>query len=1082
MIRSNTSSTDQDLVRFLPTSIDFDQDNIQEIVASRYEFTQYPIPETEPTPSAGRLFSQQVLGSRLISANKHGMLFYHAPGTGKTILAISYLERILADYTKNQEIFVIVSGDKQKNIIRENLMKYNPQAYDIASTNKAASNQFKIRFIRSRNAINAKYHILTKKQFVKQIVDLTDNQIKSQYGHCNIWFDEIQNIIPIVDINKFYNGKPCDYTKILRFVNVSNAKVLMTSFTPVMTDIKLMNLFIQLLRPNTPINKTYDMSVDRRNLMSGCISSVPTLKINIKINKHGKTYTYKGVDTVLYDIEMSDYQGKLYEKIMKEPVKQNENAAYNSSISVALGCFPDGDIKNEGEVWYTYDKKNIEKSTLSESFIDILNRESSKYKLLMIRNYLDKYRKQPNQRQINTFDFKAKIRAISKYSAVYAKIMSIIYDTELVNGGSGGCNTLSCERKKPSGIAYLCALLNYVGFEPYTGGIFPNTKARRFSVISGDPSTETQSYAKIKFQNSPENFKGEYLSFFIVSKVGSSGISFYNVKNQFIFNTFVLATDIQAEARALRVNAYEVTINDMRSKGIVDPRPELNRYLLNPIYSPKSGYYSIQEKVIQLAIDKDLPVVNLNKRIREESVDLLLMKNRMDMIEVPKYEAKTINKEDYHTSDYFDSDVDAKINDIIRKLRKADSIYYTDIREIDDITLTAMIDKIKRSRYWGRDRYGFKGYISYSHPRFTMLRTHNDITANFPKFDILSNTPVTVIRRVSVDTSKSYEQQKNLFDSSSANDKISIIESAISNNRDLVKSIVDEQWYVGSKYYTITYDKPTFEIELIRRYSALIYLIPKTKQSYTNLKLKNYKTKIYKDRLQSEIDLSDFEQKWKNWIKNNEINDQYTIIHTIRVLPNIENISQFYKLASGGANKLPPIRILDDQSMRWHDMDINTVNIVRYIVMMQNNDRTATYGEEPYLIRYNDQDWKKYSNPKMWLMKEKYFDLKDHPTRGAALTTSDNLTRLMLLFYIRVVAQQEDEMHFNYLEPGRRIKPGLADLSKLTGKHADKCDKIPLEYVEFMSENQYLSSKKMDELSRLIVKEYSEQDRLINLG
>lgn len=705
---------------FIVPKIDLESENIQDDILKYYEMIQYPVPKSETVPTAGNLFSHQANTARILSNLKGdtGFIIKHITGSGKTRIPAKYIEGLLEDPAENHAIYVILGNENQKIVINTEISKSNPQKYGVLTSNTIITK-------RVTNLIGADYKVMTKFGFRKEMAKSIRKGTTEKYKGATIWVDEVQGLaikkgllekinfdnvevkgdrknistdvnVDTKDLKAFY-----EYSSVLLAAKLG-AKVIATSYTPASTP-EYINSIIQLVRPNTKIPKNYDWIQDSEHYFRGIISVLDTIDVKIEIREHGTEIGTGQIKRSIYEAEMSPYQSeKFFEH--RNRVRATSFPNMQTSIGVFPDLPPDADIDNKNGYDYWFSKKGSDDSMIqfSDAFIRILDNE------LLVEK-----RKLPVSKDV---DFKARINVIKKYSCIYASIIEINNEEGFSKNATVGIDYI-----KGSGTDMFCSFLNWMGYKPFNGKnkkgknveISTLKKRKRFAVISGSGTKSPAVHnLKISLQQMSKNYKGEYLEWLIYTSVGRSGFSFYNVRNQFdIFTSYVLTDQIQGEARIVRSGAYNQTIEKMKEEGIKDPKIIVNRYRMTSKTKQNDVEINDFKRVYELAFEKQKDLDMIYQKMKEESVDLKINRNRVT------FDAEYTKKSDEGT----------KVSRYISKHMKEDALNYLsriseilkyqdtyDLSEenLNDVFIEYILEEIDSKILWIQNRFGMDAFLS----------------------------------------------------------------------------------------------------------------------------------------------------------------------------------------------------------------------------------------------------------------------------------------------------------------------------------------------------------------------------------
>jgi len=759
----------EDLFRELSAKyIPFSSPNIREDLYSRYEFSE------EATESS-TLFRHQVVGARLIAQTDNAILLKHKVGSGKTRTVLTYTENELR-VNPNVKIFVITSK-ALKTVIYDELNKISPH-YRLGvkrGTEKMLSTKARLKLTEeevemkmmltretaiSRSAeknIKESYTIVTIDKFCTIFTELSKKPKK--LSNIIIWIDEVQSlgvrvgkdgrpsvIEPEQKEEILYMLKEKDpvnkkrqYNILFDVLGTYKPKLIMTTDTPVIGDYStfasIMNLLIKA-SPNCGLELVSGNSKFKDgSIFNGFFSSYGAPIAGIKIVEMGTEVSLEGNTIVLSLAVMSKEHSEHVRSFGKINVYINAILAslfYSKTLTKETSF--DTQFTKKLEIECTQ-KKTLEE--FKNSFSDFMSdwNETHPEKKILLRS---------NERTV-MFNLIAKLEVVKTYSPVYYTILKgILLDGTSKDYQEAGIMKGNVYVHNPyvegPALKALGALLQWFGFIQYSGttsafseGRIFLAKEKRFCIVDGSIA-EPHLKNMLALQKHKDNYDGDYLRIFIVSNVGSIGLSIFSVLQMYVAPMWNKTDEDQSVARSIRANSYDVIKSLLRNAG----KPETVNVKL---YRTASVYSTWNEGKNDLSPDLITHKIALQKEQKAKKIIDLIYVNSLDYyINYDSIELKTLKKEpkpilkevQYSTylANYVESHAHSYLKNVLKSLRMEDKISMRKFPSVVSRSINSHILRLlDNNLFSGVNRYGFESILKFSNGDFTFEGV-NSINSN----------------------------------------------------------------------------------------------------------------------------------------------------------------------------------------------------------------------------------------------------------------------------------------------------------------------------------------------------------------
>lgn len=439
------------------------------------------------------------------------ILLFHSTGTGKSFSAISVAE---THKEYKYKCLVLVKG-KTSELNFKNLINEFNNKLDL------------------KNCKNDKYYEFDRFiKFSKKLSSKTNNEIIRQYSNKIIIIDEAHNIKS--EYLKNSENKNI-YKNIYNMLHIiKNTKVLFLTATPMVDSCNemfpLLNLILDKESKIMPNEYENENIIKKRinGIISYCDIKYNIPEVEIKgINL--PTLKFK-----VYVSFMKGYQKKAWEHLNMRIKKSGENTNIKYKI--------ERDPVHRSRIYCSTIVSKTRKygnKILNECINEIsINNHGKKFIL-------------KNNVNIN-------LENIEDYSCKFASMIKI---SLLCNG----CIYVFCEDIEGSGLKMLSAILENIGYSMFTSWNKDITKGKRFILCTGDESITPKIDYLIENFCKDENKTGEYIKFFLGSRVVSESINLKNIRQVHILTPhWNLPVINQAIGRSIRNFSHNSLDKHMR--------------------------------------------------------------------------------------------------------------------------------------------------------------------------------------------------------------------------------------------------------------------------------------------------------------------------------------------------------------------------------------------------------------------------------------------------------------------------------------------------------------------------------------
>jgi superfamily II DNA or RNA helicase len=687
----------------------------ESVISAKKEFADNRLLPVEVIPDPPDYLAHQKIVARLLSAHTlfAELLLVHEMGTGKSLSAIAAAELVTAPPTSIPRALVLLKGETLiPTFVDEIVFKVPDEKYlpeDFADLEELT----KVR--RKNKSVARTYTINTFEIFAKELVRLSDDEIRERYSNHIIIIDEVHHLRA--------DGKTANYEQIHRMLHlVTNRKIIIMSGTPMKDKPEeiaaIMNLILPLSE-QLPVDGFADvyladgvvketMRDELKRRVRGRVSFLRAMRSDTRKSYQGE-YVHGLRRLRVVDLAMSAEQTRAYQEAVSKDSGDDEGFSSNAR-QASLAVFPDGAYGTDG-----FNKnmaENKKKSVISDKELSKLFGERA----VRLKTH--------TPRPALTAAISARTRAdkianIRRYSTKYAALI------ERVLSADESCFAY-CEYVYGSGILYLAALLDMLGFRQSTGG--DKTPALRYAIITNATTSARERRNILDEFNSPKNMNGAYIRLLIGSQTISEGFSMKNVLQTHILTPYWNYSELsQAIARTVRVNSHK----DLVDAGI-RPVVKIYQYTNSPT---DARMYLISEQ-------KDVSIRNMERLLKEAAIDCALTKarNLLPFFEDGSRDCDYTACEytcDWHAPHapdaitynlfYSEDRTDELVDRISTLFRTRFVVRYREIvadaAEYTEYEILQTLDKMIREYIPVPNKYGFHSYLHESNDVYFLIST-----------------------------------------------------------------------------------------------------------------------------------------------------------------------------------------------------------------------------------------------------------------------------------------------------------------------------------------------------------------------
>ena len=641
------------------------QKGFQTLISAKEEFRETASAVTESVPRRGELFKHQKYLLRLMRQYDNQLIVWRT-GTGKSCGVISVTEyyKSIAGALENirndsvspyKHAYVLVKGPSLVEEFKFQLVCKCTDGVYITEQVKSSRSEKQRKGNVSR-AIKSFYTVTTYGMFARDIINLTDKQLRQEYDHSIFIIDEVHNLKSdpekgkvIIDpktgnkitVRKVIKGgiekevrveQKLIYDQLHRaFHTLSPRKVMLLSATPMINDTSEIGAILNFL---LPLDKQLPLNVDYKKItlnqfepyLRGLISFVRELDTGAIPEYQGtlieEVYDIQGKKVpsqmIIYATQMSDLQEKTYDLAINNPKalrpeSDRPEAFYDLQRQAANFVFPDGSTGSVGFNKYV---------------------ESAGSNLYIPKHGLD--------------DWLQDINKLKELSSKFASIVELSKNTL----GNSWCYSNFVIR---SGAIVLGLCFEGQGFERFseTSSIFTTvggfglsplcvpevTKGRkiriskklRYALLTSEtPKPEVNSI--LETFNSYENRHGEYIKATIGSPMTRDGLNLANVLQIHLTEPgWNQASTYQAESRAIRSTSHVDLIKEERNRLRLEGKNPESANVIIRVYRhaavTKDGT-SVDVQFYESSEKKDRGIKRIVRMMKQAATDCQIHYNR----------------------------------------------------------------------------------------------------------------------------------------------------------------------------------------------------------------------------------------------------------------------------------------------------------------------------------------------------------------------------------------------------------------------------------------------------------------------
>jgi len=589
-----------------------------------------------------------------------GLLLFHGVGVGKTSSAISIAEKHY-DMTKKR-VLVILSGNIKDNFKKQifDIHKYDMQTgqANLATGSKYPDMIFDKELMNKdmleakiNRLINERYQFIGYKQLavlLKKIEDRVhkiernesrwearyNEKVKEVFSNRLIIVDEAHNLRMPSE-----SGKKQISAALLSVLQmVDNTKLLLMTATPMFNDAKEIIWLLNLLltndkKPNLKMSSIFDKSGNLSETGKKKLQKLAANYISYMRGENPFSFPFRlypslskdpqiihkfpsrdarkqRISTPIKHLEivgsvMSDYQRERYNSI-KNHSKSVDSDDEEVEADAIKEQEDDENQEEDNDMQNAIQVSNVAYPSLvgQKGFFECFDREDKKG---------FKYRtKNPNQQ----------IFAYENLDTHAPKIKTIL--DRIIN--SKGI-VFVYSQYYYSGIYPLCIALEHIGFKKYnaqnvvegakiTSKIPQGQKAPSYIVLSRDKYMSPNNDAEIAMAKSLENKDGSIIKVVIVSRIGTEGIDFKNIREVHLMEPWYNLNRIeQIIGRAVRTCSHVQLPKEERNVTV---------YLHANQYDEKNTEESVDLKMYRISEEKQIKIGVIEKAIKEAAMDCSL--------------------------------------------------------------------------------------------------------------------------------------------------------------------------------------------------------------------------------------------------------------------------------------------------------------------------------------------------------------------------------------------------------------------------------------------------------------------------
>ena len=650
------------------------QPGFQTIITSKAEFRETASATTEPVPRRGELFRHQKYLLRLMRQYDNQLIIWRT-GTGKScgVIAVSeYYKAVvnsLEDYREQMgetapytHTYVLVKGPNLVEEFKYQLIckctdgEYITDLVKNSTTSKQRKNNI-------TRAIGKFYTVMTYGTFARDLVKLTDEQVKQEYEHSIFIVDEVHNLKleentgkTIVDPktgnvvvvkktlkvggrkHEEYLAQRLVYDQLWRAFHIlTTRKAMLLSATPMINDVSEIGPILNLLLPRNnqiPLNVSYDQVTLQQfePYIRGLVSFVRELDTGAIPQYRGTVIeteydiiTPQGMvkapaQMVIYPSQMSPHQEKTYNisvtnpKLLK-PKSEKPGAFFDLQKQVTNFVFPDGSTGPDGFRKYVKSLGGENYAATPELLPWLKNLEHMRVLSCKFAEIVRLTKEIPG----NSWCYSAFVVGSG------AIVLSLCFEGQGFVKFSESSSVFVSDTG--AGLPPVCSTETSRG---KTRQIRLDKRLRYGLLTSDTPPSERN--VLLETFNSYENRHGEYIKVMIGSPVTRDGMNLANVLQIHLVGPgWNQATNYQAESRAIRSTSHVDLLQEEREKLISEGKNPNEAFVTINVYrhaAVTTEGTSVDVQMYKASERKDREIARIMRMLKQGATDCQIHYNR----------------------------------------------------------------------------------------------------------------------------------------------------------------------------------------------------------------------------------------------------------------------------------------------------------------------------------------------------------------------------------------------------------------------------------------------------------------------
>lgn len=600
-----------------------------------------------------------------------GLLLYHSVGVGKTCTAISIAEQYLQQETNPKKVLVILSSNIKDNF-RQQI--FDSTKYDMQSGKASMCTGTKYpdmvldKDLISKEVLDKRINRLIKDRYqfvgykelvvlIQKVQEMVEKHEKNPEKHEQRYKEKIRELFSdrLIIVDEAHNlrmpsetGKKQISTALVNVLKIAeNTRLVLMTATPMFNTAKEIIWMVNMLLTNDrrPTIKTSDIFTASGNLSQEgakkleevCRGYVSYMRGENPFSFPFRLFPSADQDTnIITAFPTKDYHGKLippkarikhleiigtpmseeqkkYYQLLKKDVEIPEEDDENMEVDEeAMTNDLQNTLQLSNIVYPVADASNLKKTYGRNGFMNCFDRKEKKG-----FTYKDSCKKQYGEILSSTHlrHYAPKIQSIIDY-ILKSKGIVFIYSQYYY-----------------SGIYPLAIALEHIGFSKYgtsnlARGIQVDNKLSgkklSYIILSRDKEISPNNDQEITITKSKENKDGDIVKVVMVTKVGTEGIDFKNIRSVHLLEPwFNLNRSEQIIGRAVRQCSHMSLPISERNVTI---------YFHASTYTPQEE--SIDLKIYRMAETKQVQITQVQKLLKETAIDCNL--NREALIYYPQ--------------------------------------------------------------------------------------------------------------------------------------------------------------------------------------------------------------------------------------------------------------------------------------------------------------------------------------------------------------------------------------------------------------------------------------------------------------